>query len=235
MARSATDLVAIPARVAGGTVTTGRRAKRPRDRRDRFRRGAVRPESDDNGWRGPALLLARVSLRRRAQTCLARQARPDAGFGDCRRDPGSRLPRNPRKGGESVTRTRCASRSESRSRSVAASSVRHDSPGSRLYVQAVCERAAVAGVGTIACCPVGVNVPWAVSFSRFACLSSCLPFAVSPILIFAVPLRENCALPIAMSTALGRACAWRSLLGARRSAGSTSRSPRSQARRSYCS
>jgi hypothetical protein len=31
----------------------------------------------------------------------------------------------PREGGESVTRTRCASRSESRSRSVAASSVRH--------------------------------------------------------------------------------------------------------------
>ena len=33
--------------------------------------------------------------------------------------------RLPREGGESVTRTRCASRSESRSRSVAASSVRH--------------------------------------------------------------------------------------------------------------
>jgi hypothetical protein len=38
------------------------------------RRGAVRPESHDHGWRRPALLVARVSRRHRRQTRLARHA-----------------------------------------------------------------------------------------------------------------------------------------------------------------
>jgi|SRR5579862_55325 len=41
------------------------------------RRGAVTPESHDTGGRGPALLVARVSRRRRSQTRLART--PGAG------------------------------------------------------------------------------------------------------------------------------------------------------------
>src|SRR5690348_9778479 len=39
-----------------------------------LRRGAVRPESHDPGWRRPALLVARVSRRPRPQTRLARLA-----------------------------------------------------------------------------------------------------------------------------------------------------------------